>query len=174
MTDRPSRHELIDLLDGLPADPWAGPAWRHSFGGYSPLRTNVTGARWNPPDVEAFYCSLAREVAAAEGDHAVAIQPLRPRAPRFLSKMEIRLASTYDLTDPAVLQSLGVDEEERDSDDHAACRAVGEAANWLGRDGILVPSARTLGVNLVIFIANLSPEALLELLSTEPYAGATE
>lgn len=55
-----------------------------------------------------------------------------------------------DLTDRDLLASLGIDEEALAGDDHSRCQAVGGAAAFLKSDGIIVPSARHPGHNLVI------------------------
>ena len=46
---------------------------------------------------------------------------------------------------------IGISERELTSLDHRVCQTVGGAFEWLGNDGLLVPSARADGANLVIF-----------------------
>lgn len=76
--------DLLDVIEGFTAGPFDGEVYRHMFNDYSPSRVNVYGARWNPPEVAALYTSLQRETCLAEAEHAIAIQPLRPRAKRML------------------------------------------------------------------------------------------
>ena len=71
--------ELLDLLEGLGTTPWAGEVYRHMFADYPPTRINTSGARWNPPGDSAIYASLERNTAIAEGEHALAIEPLARR-----------------------------------------------------------------------------------------------
>lgn len=137
------------------------------FNEYNPTRPNTRGARWNPPDVAAIYTSLDRETAIAEGDHAMAIQPIRPRVSRQLYKVRVTLDSVVDLSDRKALVPLGVSEEELTSSDHSSCQAIGGAAYWLGRDGLLVPSARAPGTNLVVFADRMNVDAAIEILSRE-------
>lgn len=73
-----------------------------------------------------------------------------------------------DLTDRLVLESLGVGDAELVADDQLACRRVGGAVAWLGYDGILVPSARAAGVNLVVFVNAQEPDLPLEPVASEP------
>src|SRR5436190_17958259 len=61
------------------------------FGAHPPDQENTRGARWNPPNVAAIYLSCQRYGAIAEGDHAIAAQPLRPWARRFLYAVELSL-----------------------------------------------------------------------------------
>jgi hypothetical protein len=44
---------------------------------------------------------------------------------------------------------------------------VGGAAEWIGHDGILVPSARAEGVNLVIFPNRKKPEFRFDVIDSE-------
>lgn len=113
------------------------------FGEYPPEAENTRGARWNPPGVAAIYASLAREGALEEAEHQIAVQPVRPRARRTLYTIEITLTQVFDLTDTDLLHELGVGEAELAADDMVMCRDLGGAAHWIGRDGLLVPSARS-------------------------------
>ena len=142
---------LLEKLDRFLARPWPGEVFRHMFGDYPPERENQKGARWNPPETPAIYTSLTRDVALAEADFQISLQPVRPRAKRTIYTIDIVLASVIDLSDRSLLPELGITEEDLGSLDHQACQQVGGAIAWLGNDGVLVPSARADGVNLVIF-----------------------
>jgi hypothetical protein len=120
--------ELLDLLQAIDPAPWTGQAFRHMFGDHPPDAENTRGARWNPPGIAAIYTSLTRGGALAEAEHQIAIQPIRPRARRTVYTLEITLASVLDLTDPALLQNLGVGPAELAADDMIACRQLGGAA----------------------------------------------
>lgn len=138
------------------------------FGDYPPDAENTRGARWNPPDVAAIYTSLAREGALGEAEHQIAIQPVPPRARRTIYTLKLALTSVLDLTDVELLRDLGVGAAELAADDMTTCRQLGGAAHWLERDGLLLPSARSSNTNLVIFPANRSHDARLEVLRAEP------
>lgn len=150
---------LLDRLSGLEPHAWSGTVWRHTFADNKPEKTNARWARWNPPGVEVLYTSLDRATAITEADHLLEIQPVRPRAKRTIHRLQIRLKSVLDLSDRALLASLGVDDEALSSDDHSRCQAVGGAAAFLQSDGIIVPSARSPGQNIVILFgrAHLLP-----------------
>lgn len=153
------RPELLDALQSAPAGPLETAAWRHMFGTRAPDQENTRGARWNLPGVAAIYLSLARHGAIAEGDHAIAVQPLRPRGRRVIYLVELTLANVLDLSDAAVLQRVGLTEEDLAGDDHTACQEVGAATDWLEHDGLLAPSARSDALNLVIYPAHRPPAA---------------
>jgi RES domain-containing protein len=124
-----------------------------------PDQENTGGARWNPPGVAAIYLGTTRGGAIAEGDHAIAVQPLRPRARRVVFRVELTLASVIDLTDPAVLATVGLNADDIASDEPDACREIGAALDWLEHDGLLVPSARGPDANLVVYPAHRRPDA---------------
>jgi RES domain-containing protein len=158
---------LLDRLAALPATPWERDVYRHMFGGRPPDRVNILGARWNPPETGAIYVSLERAGALAEGDHLVAIQPLRPRATRTIYTIHVNLSNVLDLTDRALLAELGVDAAGLVADDFDGCPELGGAAAFLGHDAILVPSVRAGAANIVLYTANLDVAADLEVVSQE-------
>jgi RES domain-containing protein len=143
--------KTLELLEKIRDAPFEKTVFRHMFGDFSPERENTNGARWNPKDTPAVYTSLKREVAIAEADYYIAMQPLRPRAKRKIYKISVSLSSVLDLSDWQTLETFGLNKKTFDSVDHAPCQAIGGAVEWLGHDGLLVPSARAEGANLVIF-----------------------
>lgn len=159
--------DLLDAIDRLPARPIDANVWRHTFGDNDPEQANTGGARWNPRGVEALYASLDRETAIAEGDFRVQLEPLRPRAKRVVHRMRARLENVVDLTDEAALASVGLTMTDLADLRMEKTRAVGGAAEWLGRDGLLVPSLRSEGKNLVIFPNQMAPDGLFERESSE-------
>lgn len=149
--------DMLDILQSARGSPWSGTVYRHMFGSYPPARGNTTGARWNDTDLEAIYTSCERETALAEAEYSIAMQPLRPRARRTLYTIKVSLRNVLDLTAPGLLDQLGISGDVLSGTDHSPCRTVGGAVNWLGHDGLLVPSARrTHGRNLVIYPQDLS------------------
>jgi RES domain-containing protein len=137
------------------------------FGDNLPTRENRLGARWNPPGVPAIYVSLERSTALAEGEHAAAIQPLRPTVKRTIYEVRVRLAKVLDLSSRSVLRELGINGPELANVDHTACQRIGGAAEWLEQDGLLVPSARRAGRNLVIFTRKQRADADFEIIDSE-------
>jgi RES domain-containing protein len=165
-TFQPDR-AVLEALAGLPSVPWAGTVWRHTFADNPPDKANGRGARWNPPGTDALYVSLDRDTAVAEADHQIAMQPVRPRAKRTIHQLGINLSNVLDLSDPNLLKRLGIDREALASLDFEACQKVGGAAARLGHDGILVPSARHSGTNLVVFVANQQADSDIRAVSSE-------
>ena len=159
--------ELLKLLEALESQAWDGLAWRHMFADNPPTRANESGARWNPPGVPAIYCSLDRATALAEGDYAAAVQPLRPTVKRTIYNLRIHLQKVLDLSSRSRLLELGIGDTELADVDHAGCQRLGGAVEWLEHDGLLVPSARSSGVNLVIFTRKRGPGTDLEILGSD-------
>jgi RES domain-containing protein len=151
MEERGVDQDLLDAIAALPTIEFEGVTWRHMFGDNPPELANTGGARWNPQGVDAIYASLERETAIAEGEYRVELEPIRPRAKRTVYRLSVRLASVVDLTDPEVRRRLGLDYADLADPDMAKTSAVGGAVEWLGHDGMLVPSIRADGTNLVIF-----------------------
>lgn len=137
------------------------------FADNPPTRINDKGARWNPAGVPAIYCSLDRATALAEGDYAISVQSLRPTAKRTIYKLRVSLKRVVDLSPAAILRELGLSEDELSSTDHTACRTIGGAVEWLEHDGMIVPSARSSGCNLVIFPRHQSAEGDFEVVGAE-------
>lgn len=161
--------DLLDFLQGLPDAPWTGTVWRHVLGDRPVITPNTRGARWNPPDVSALYTSLERDTAIAEGSHTLSLQNPPPRVKRRIVQLRVALASVIDLRDRQLLARAGLGSEQLTSNDHSACRLVGGAVAWLANDGLIVPSARASGGNLVIFL--IGPSTELEVVSDEVLTG---
>jgi RES domain-containing protein len=161
------RFDLLNALEAIQHQPWEGFVWRHMFADNPPTRINDKGARWNPPGVPAIYCSLDRATALAEGDYAVSVQSLRPTAKRTIYKLRVSLKRVLDLSPSPILRELGLRKHELSSTDHSACRRIGGAVEWLEHDGMIVPSARSSGRNLVIFQRHQSAEADFEIVAAE-------
>jgi RES domain-containing protein len=156
---------LLDKLEGLDLEPFAGSVWRHMFNGIDPQLPNTRGARWNPAGTAAVYLSLEADTAVAEADHSLSIQPVRPRPKsRELYKVKISLERVLDLRGPGVLHSLGIDHDALRAYPPDLCQAVGGGAAWLDVDGILVPSARAEGSNLVAFVDHMDPDSALTII----------
>lgn len=143
---------FLEAIEALPHSDWQGHVWRHMFNDYAPERINESGARWNPRGTGAIYTALDRDTAIAEGQHAIDVQPRRFYRRRVLYQLDVDVRALVDLTAIEHLQSVGLTMDDVASDDHSACQRVGGAIAWLGRGGLLVPSARYPGTNAVILI----------------------
>jgi RES domain-containing protein len=139
------------------------------FAGTDVLRANIRGARWNPPDVETIYGSLSPTTATAEVDYLISRQPVPIRKTRVTHELTVTLRSVVDFRDLSPLRRLDIAPEMVLGADLSTPQLIGEAAAWLQCTGLLVPSARDKGVNIVIFVSNMTPTDTLEPISQEPH-----
>jgi RES domain-containing protein len=105
--------------------------------------------------VETVDRELARSLARAGMSSAAA-------RPRSLATIRVRLTRVLDLTDPAMLERLGVTREGIQAEDPALPRAIGEAAHRLGYEAVLAPSATGSGRVLAVFLDNLAAGSTIE------------
>ena len=66
------------------------------------------------------------------------------------------------------LEPLGIAPEMVLGEDLSTSQLIGGAVAWLECGGLLVPSARDEGANIVVFTRNLAPTDALEPMSQEP------
>jgi RES domain-containing protein len=137
------------------------------FANFTPERENTRGAPWNPPETAAIYTSLERKTVLAEAEYSIGSQPIRPRASRRIYRIDVSLSSVIDLSDWQRLALLGFTHDSFEVIDHSDCQVIGGAAEWLDNDGLLVPSARTKGTNLVIFPRRQKPGYRFDIIDFE-------
>ena len=154
--------KVTDLLEEFGASPWESLVWRHILGERDPTIPTYRAGRWAPEgEFAVLYSSLDREAAIAEADFVISQFSIPPSKKRRVCRMEVKLQSTLDLTEKDRLSLLGIDcdtfQEQWD-----ICQEIGAAANLIGYDGILAPSARFDGDNLMILTENLGNASLVE------------
>ena len=165
---RPFDPTLLDAIEETVIQ-WRGVVYRQVFEGTDVLRANIRGARWNPPEVEALYCSLQSRTAAAEVDHLIGRQPVPIRTPRITHNLSVKLVRVADLRNLETLERCEITSEMVMGEDLSKPQLVGGAAAWLQCAGMLIPSARDEGVNLVVFVNNMAPTDGIDLVSQEVY-----
>jgi RES domain-containing protein len=156
---------LVTAVDELGPTAHAGPAYRHQAAGWNPLSgagARIQGGRWNPPNSFAtIYVAVTRETAIAEFNRMAARAGRRPEdfTPRRLYTFELRLHGLVDLRPTDARTAVDLDDDDILGDDASACQAVGEAAETLGREGIIAPSATGLGIVLAVFFDRLGADS---------------
>ncbi len=166
---RPFDPTLLDAIEETVVE-WSGTVYRQVFEGTEVLRANVRGGRWNPPAVEALYCSLQPQTAGAEIDHLIARQPVPILTPRVTHRLSVTLAKVADLRNLAALESCDISPDMVMAEGLSVSQLVGGAVNWLQCAGMLIPSARAGGDNLVIFVNNMVPTDAIDPVSDEVYS----
>ena len=146
---------FLDSLEALASKGWSGVVWRAVSGDTDPLRANIRGGRWNPPGIEALYCSTSAEGAEAELRYHLDRQPVRPTRPIRVVELDVHLERVLDLTDPVLLGEAGIPLEQLAAEAWHLPHKIAEAVDWLRIAGLLVPSARHPARNLVILVNRL-------------------
>ncbi len=160
MEDRGPRDlELLDKIDALPRTPYEGTVWRIMREGRDPLQGYPAAARWDPGAFDVIYTSLAREGSLAEIHFHLSRQPVFPsKLVSVLHRITLRTWRALQLVDLSAVEKLGVHRDRYGELDYERTQAIGDAAYFLGFDGLLVPSARWHCQNLVVFTDQLAPQ----------------
>lgn len=158
---------LLERIDELAPVSYHGPAWRHVRPEYPPLAgegARIVGGRWNPPEsFPTLYLGLSIDVVVAEFHRHLTRQGLRVEdaLPRIAYRYEVRLGRVLDLRDPDAIHTVGLSESLA-TEAIGRCRAVGEAAHYLGLEGILAPSATGQGDVLAVYLDRRQSDSGLE------------
>lgn len=150
--------ELLDALDTIPRVSFEGDVWRIVREERDVLQGYPAGARWDPGTFDVLYTSLEREGALEEIHFHLSRQPVFPSKLKSTPhRIAVRTTRTLELADMAALAALGVDAGSYTSLDYTRTQDIGDAAAFLGFDGILAPSARWSCQNLILFTENFGP-----------------
>jgi RES domain-containing protein len=170
-----SSQELVARVDALGATALETVAFRHVTVGANPRSgtgARIHGGRWNPPNSFAtLYLGLDVETVADEFHRLARRQGLTPDAflPRELHRFDVRLEGVLDLREADARRAVDLSDRQLRGDDPGPCQEIGEAAHYVGLEGILAPSAAGPGTVLAIFLERLRPGSLLEPLSSETW-----
>ena len=160
--------DLLDALERVAAEPFAGEVWRTTWEGRDPVRGSSAHGRWSPPGAfEVLYTSRERQGSLAEVGYRLSLEPVWPSRARHTShRLAVRTDRTLRLASFAELVPLGIEPAFYPTLDYARTQAVAAAARFLEFDGLLVPSARHPSTNLVLFLDQLAGGGL-ELLESQ-------
>lgn len=156
--------DLLERLEGCAQRAFAGTVHRVVWSGKSPLQgSSASRGRWNSPDsgFEVLNTSLDAEVAAAEFEAFWSLFEQRPTRPALSWKLRVRLGRVVEL-DFERLEKLGVRHAEYANRQYSRTQQVSDGLCHLGCEGLIVPSARHDGKNLVVYMQNLSRGCLVE------------
>ena len=84
----------------------------------------------------------------------------RPDQPAYIWRIKTRLHSVVEL-DFHWLDGSGVLQADYAGRDYSATQRISEAVNYLGCDGLIVPSARYSGDNLIVYLQNLADDCFI-------------
>lgn len=159
--------ELLDHLDGLPREAFNGHVYRATRQNLDPLVSSTSGGRWMPAgEAGVLYTSLQREGALAEISFHLAQMNPRPSKPIMVHTLGVITHHTLRLI-RVDLAALGVPENIYTAINLKRTQEIGAAAEFLGCDGLIAPSARWPCDNLILFPESMGDSTSIELLSTE-------
>jgi RES domain-containing protein len=143
--------ELLDAIDRLARTVFDGQVWRVVRETRDVLQASRVGARWDPGTFDVLYTSLDHDGALEEVYFHLSRQPVFPSVPFQVHRIRARARRILRLDDMDLLQKLGVDTARYANMDYSRTQAIGDAAFFLGFDGLIAPSARSHFLNLVLF-----------------------
>jgi RES domain-containing protein len=154
--------DLLDALDAHKGVAFEGDVWRIVREGRDALLGYPSKARWDSGGFDVIYTSLQREGALAEVYFHLSRQPVFPsQIKSILSRISVSTRRTLKLADLKAVEALGISTEDYAGLDYGRTQEIGDAANFLGFDGILAPSARWASQNLVLFTNRFDPDDLI-------------
>jgi hypothetical protein len=160
--------KLLDALDAMPRVAFSGPVWRVVRDGRDPLQAGPSQSRWCDGTFDILYTSAQRDGAIAEVNAFWSLQPVFPSKISFLCfELYAALEKSLQFLDIGALEPHGADPRSYAGRDYSATAAIASAANFLGFDGLIAPSARWPCQNVMIFTHHLKP-AQIVLTSSAP------
>jgi len=154
MIERRARDiNLLDALEAHAGVSFEGDVWRIVRAERDVLEGFSSKARWDPGTFDVLYTSLEREGALEEVHFHLSRQPVFPSKLRsVLHRISVRTRRTLKLADLSALADLGIAPERYGELSYERSQEIGDAAYFLGFDGILAPSARWSCQNLILFM----------------------
>lgn len=171
----PLDEDLVQRVNDLGTTSWSGTAYRYTTPKRDPLSgtgARLNGGRWNPRGAFAvIYLARPEAACIAELERSAELTNISVtnalRSGRTLHTLHAHQVQVLDLTSEPSQSAIGLEASDIADDDHTACQAVGQAADFLGYQGVLAPSATGTGLVLAAFEARLSP-GQLQVTSSQP------
>ena len=160
---------LLDALGSVSIRTLKKTLWRIVRKDRDPIRSSSPKGRWDDGTIDVLYTSLEADGAKAEMHfHLSRGQPVFPSKMEFLLfEIEVELLRALDLTDRIFLETLGIDPitygklgYQRREDEYRPSQRIGEAAQFLDSDAIIVPNARWTCNNAILFASKIPPDRI--------------
>lgn len=119
--------------------------------------------RWNSPEgeFEILNTSLTDKGADAEFEAFWSLFEQRPDRKALNWTINVRLKRVIELSYED-LESLGIDRVGYSGRDYLRTQEISDALNYLGCDGLIAPSARYDGKNLIVYTRNLDGDCVVD------------
>lgn len=153
--------ELLDALDALDRVSVDDVVWRVVRSGRDPLQGYPSAGRWDSGQFDVLYTAFDPDGAVSEMHFQLSRQPVFPFKIQFsLNEIAVKTKNTLKFADLRELQPFGVEEDRYPGVLYERTQMIGDAAAFLGFDGLIAPNARWQCLNLVVFSDCLSPADL--------------
>jgi hypothetical protein len=169
MTSRRHDRVILDALEAMEPEAFAGDVWRVTSRGRDPLRGSTAEGRWSPAgEFEVLYTSLERDGALTEIGYRLSLEPVWPsKVQHQVHRIAARTERSLRFPDVAALVPFGVEAARYPSFEYAPTHALAAAARFLGFDSLIVPSARSSALHLVVFLDAILDDGALTVLDSE-------
>lgn len=169
MTSRRHDRVILDALEAMEPEAFTGEVWRVTSRGRDPLRGSTAEGRWSPAgEFEVLYTSLERDGALTEIGYRLSLEPVWPsKVQHQVHRIGARTERSLRFRDVAALAPFGVDAARYPSFDYGPTQALAAAARFLGFDSLIVPSARSSALHLVVFLDAILDDGALTVLESE-------
>ena len=169
MVERRARDiALLDALDAHVGVSFEGDVWRIVRQERDVLQGYPSKARWDPGTFDVLYSAMTREGALEEIHFHLSRQPVFPsKIQSVLHQISVQTRRTLKLADLSAVAALGVTPGFFSNLDYRRTQEIADAADFLGFDGIIAPSARWPCLNLVLFMDKFGPGDF-SIVSSEP------
>jgi len=155
---------LLEQLEDCPQGTLEGVTNRVVWADRSPVQgSNGKRGRWNSPDgdFEILNTSLLAEGADAEFESFWSLFEQRPDRKALNWKLKVRLKRVVELSFED-LERLGVRQADYQDRNYSRTQEISDGLNYLGCDGLIVPSARYDCKNLIIYTQNLDKDSFVD------------
>jgi RES domain-containing protein len=142
---------LLDAIDKFERTNFEGQVWRVVRAARDVLHASAVGARWDPGIFDVLYTSLDRDGALEEVYFHLSRQPVFPSVPFTVHRLRVGAHRVLRLENISLLQQLGVDTANFANLDYSRTQPIGDAAFFLGFGALIVPSARSQFLNMILF-----------------------
>ena len=156
--------DLLEEVEGYVQEPYSGTVYRVVWADRRPvLGSHGKRNRWNSPEgqFEILNTTLVPEGANAEFEAFWSLFEQRPDRKALNWTLSVQLKRVVELNFDD-LEKLGVRQTDYQGRDYSRTQEIADALNYLGCDGIIVPSARYDCKNLIIFTQNLDKDCFID------------
>lgn len=163
--------DLLVALEGRREGPFERAVRRVVWADRSPVQgSSGARGRWSsPPDgFEVLNTSFMPEGASAEFEAFWSLFEQHPDRQALNWRLRVRLNRAVEL-DFGALETLHVAQSDYGDRECSRTQEISDAANYLGYDGLIVPSARYECRNLIIYIQNLAGDWVVEEDESKPF-----